>query len=122
MRSIWVRNVSASAAIHVDVALGSDRTPAFADRQLLLMGVNRRIELTAASFAVLPWLVMGTRRLAVMHERLANTAGRHLPIAQARLPFDFPLMEETLQYHRSRTNDEGLRWLITQLRLEAAHS
>lgn len=107
---------------HVDVAVGSARTPAFADRQLTLMGIGRRIELTASSFAVLPWLVMGTGRLTVMHERLADAARLHLPIAKAELPFAFPPMEETLQYHRSRANDEGLRWLIGQLRKEATRA
>lgn len=106
------------AAGHVDVAVGSTRTQVFADRQLALMGINRRIELTAASFAVLPWLVMGTPRLTVMHKRLADTMAIHLPIAIAPMPFDFPLMDQTLQYHRSRTGDEGLAWLIGELRRE----
>lgn len=104
---------------HVDVALGAGRIASYADHQLVLMGVERRIELTAASFAVLPWLVLGTRRLTVMHERLANTFGVYLPIAQAPLPFDLPIMDEMLQYHRSRIGDEGLAWLIVQLRQEA---
>lgn len=107
------------AAGHIDVAVGSGRTPAFADRQLVLMGHDRRIEMTASSFAVLPWLVMGTKRLAVMHERLAAMAAVDLPIVYTALPFDFPMMEESVQYHRSRANDEGMRWLVNQLRGEA---
>lgn len=105
---------------HIAVAMGADRIPSYADRQLAVLGRIRRIELTAASFTVLPWLVMGTLRLTLMHKRLADEMGRHLPIAQAPLPFDLPLMIETIQYHRSRAGDEGLAWLVGELKREAA--
>lgn len=104
---------------HVGVAMGTDRIPAYADRQLTELGKERKIELSAASFAVLPWLVMGTGRLTVMHKRLADEMGRHLPIAFAPLPFDLPLMNETVQFHRSRVGDEGVAWLIRELKNEA---
>lgn len=110
------------AAGHVDVAVGVSRTAAFADRQLVLMGKHRRIELTAASFAVLPWLVMGTNRLTVMHKRLADAMAVHLPVAQSPMPFDFPPMDQMLQYHRSRAGDEGLNWMMDQLRREAGRA
>lgn len=100
---------------HVAVAMGRDRAAVFADRQLALMGKARRIELTAASFAVVPWLLRGTSRLALMHERLAKVMARDLPIAYAPLPFDFPLMRQMVQHHRARAGDEGLRWLRGEL-------
>lgn len=105
---------------HIAVLMGTTRTLAYADRQLAMIGKTRRIEMTAASFAVLPFLVMGTRRLTLMHKRLADEMGRHLPIAQAPLPFHLPVMEEMIQYHRSRSGDEGLAWLIGELKAEAA--
>ena len=104
------------AQSHIAVAMGADRTLAYADRQLAMMGKARRIEMTAASFVVLPFLVMGTQRLTVMHKRLADEMGRHLPIVQAPLPFHLPLMQEVIQYHKSRRGDEGLAWLIAHLK------
>lgn len=100
---------------HVAVHVGSNQVPSFADRQLERMGFARHIEVTCGCFTLLPFLVVGTARLAVMHERLARQMAAAFPLAIAPLPFDFPVMREMIQYHRVREADEGLRWLKTQL-------
>lgn len=107
------------AAGHVAIAIGSQSSPAFADRHLALTGKHRRIEISASSFTTVPWLLVGTRRLAVMHERLAQAASRIFPIVYQPLPFAFPVMEELVQFHQTRAADEGLRWLRAQLRQKA---
>jgi DNA-binding transcriptional LysR family regulator len=104
---------------HVAIAIGSQSNPAFADRHLALMGKHRRIEVSASSFTTVPWLLIGTQRLAVMHERLARAAAQIFPIAYRPMPFTFPVMEELVQFHQTRAADEGLRWLRTQLRTAA---
>lgn len=103
---------------HVAVHVGSNHVPSFADRQLERMGIARRIELTCGCFTLVPWLLSETRRVAVLHERLAVRMAAHFPLAIARLPFAFPVMREMVQYHRTREADEGLRWLRQQLRGE----
>jgi DNA-binding transcriptional LysR family regulator len=100
---------------HVAVRMGNLRTPAFADRQLELLGLKRRVEITAGSFAIVPWLLKGTNRLALMHERLAHIMSRDNPIATAALPFALPPMREMVQHHRARAPDEGLNWLRSEL-------
>lgn len=107
---------------HVAVHVGSNSVPSFADRQLERLGTARRVELTCGCFTVVPWLLCGTQRLAVMHERLARQMATQFPLAVAPLPFDFPVMREMIQYHKARENDEGLRWLRAQLRAEAART
>lgn len=107
------------AAGHVGITIGSKSNPAFADRHLALMGKSRRIEVYASSFTTVPWLLIGTQRLAVMHERLARTVSRIFPIAYRPLPFAFPVMEELVQFHQTRAADEGLRWLRSRLRMAA---
>jgi DNA-binding transcriptional LysR family regulator len=102
---------------HVAVFLGNQRTASFADRQLATLGKQRRIEVTAASFTTIPWFLVNTMRLALMHERLARTMAQRFPIAFAPLPFPFPLMREMAQFHSARAKDESLRWLREQLRL-----
>jgi LysR family nod box-dependent transcriptional activator len=104
------------AAGHVAVSMGPHRVTSFGDRQIEQIEPDRRIEAVASSFAVLPWLLVGTERLALMHERLAVLMAQHVPIAFAPLPFPFPMMREMLQYHRARSADEGLRWLISEIR------
>ena len=100
---------------HVAVAMGRDRTSSFADRQLAFMGKARRVEVTAATFLVVPWLLRDTLRLALMHERLAKAVAAVFPISWAPVPFEFPLMREMVQHHQARERDEGLRWLRRQL-------
>jgi len=107
---------------HVAVHVGSNRVPSFADRQLERQGSARRVELTCGCFTVVPWLLCGTQRLAVMHERMARQMAAQFPLALAPLPFDFPVMREMTQYHKARETDEGLRWLRAQLRAEAART
>lgn len=109
------------SAGHVSVTFGSRSSAAFADRHLALLGKHRRIEVAAASFATVPWLLVGTPRLAVMHERLAVAAAALFPIRLAPLPFPFPVMQELVQFHPTRAADEGLKWLRARLRAAANH-
>lgn len=105
---------------HVAVLLGTNVPAAFADRQLEQIGKVRQIGVTVPSFAAVPWMVVGTRRIALMHERLACLMQTRLPIVLAPVPFAFPEMSEVIQHHRARDADPGLRWLRDQLRVEAA--
>ena len=101
---------------HVGVAMGNSRLSVFSDKHFALLGKERRVEVTTASFATVPWLLKDTLRVAVMHERLVQAMMDHFPIAYAPLPFDMPPMRQMMQFHRTRTNDVGLRWLRSQLR------
>lgn len=106
-------------ASHVGIQMGNQRTSAFADKMMEQMGRVRRIDMTASSFTVVPWLIIETHRLALMHERLARQMASMFPLAIAPIPFDFPLMREMMQYNRARANDEGLQWLREQLRIDS---
>ena len=100
---------------HVAVLISRERALAFGDRELQRIEPNRRIEVTVPSFTMVPWLVRGTDRLAIMHERLFRHMSETFPIVSAPLPFDFPVMREMMQYHQARIDDEGLTWLRQQL-------
>lgn len=108
------------AAGHVTVAFGASRTPAFADSTLSRRGRERLVEVTVSSFASAPWFIEGTRRLAVLHERLVRQIGRRFNLSWASMPFDFPKMQEMMQFHESRADDAGLTWLRQQMREVAA--
>lgn len=103
---------------HIAVHLGSNRVPSFADRVLERMDRPRRIDITCGCFTLVPWLLRGTQRLAVLHERLARQAAAQFPLLMAAVPFEFPVMREMIQYHRARAGDEGLRWLCTELKAQ----
>jgi DNA-binding transcriptional LysR family regulator len=107
------------ASGHVAVAFGHRRTASFADRHLAVLGQDRRIEVTASSFTAVPWLIRNTMRIALMHERLVVVMAEHFPIASSRLPFSFPTMREMVQYNGARASDEGLLWLLTEMKSAA---
>lgn len=107
---------------HVGVQMGNQRTNAFADNVMEKLGHTRRLEVTASSFTMVPWLLIETERLALMHERLTRQMAEMFPLAFAPIPFPFPQMREMMQFNRARSNDEGLIWLREQLRSASALS
>lgn len=103
------------SAGHVTVRIGRLLRMTFAEAQLRARGIVRREEVVVPSFALVPELLVGTARLAIMHERLARHAAANLPIRYTPLPFDFPPMREMVQFHRARADDPGLLWLLEQV-------
>ncbi len=109
------------AAGHVAVEIGRVRPQSFAESFLLTIGRERRIEIRVSSFLLAPEMLVGTTRLAVMHERLAKLYARRVPIAYVDPPFPMPAMREMIQYNRTRGDDVGLKWLIEEVREIAKH-
>jgi DNA-binding transcriptional LysR family regulator len=97
---------------HVAVNFGEHfDQPGFEQRFLEGAGINRKIAVTAPTFALVPQLVMGTSRIATIHRRLAAYYARHLPLRVLKPPIEFPPLKEEMQWHTHRESDPGLRWL-----------
>lgn len=105
---------------HVAVRISGRDT--FIESALRGFGERRRIEVTAPSFIQAPWLLPGTQRLALMHERLAKLVAPRLSLAIAEPPVDLPVMREMVQYHTARANDAALQWLRKKLQTIASRS
>jgi LysR family transcriptional regulator, nod-box dependent transcriptional activator len=103
-----------AAAGHVAVRIDGRNT--FIENELSRLGLRRRIEVYAPSFIQAPWLLPGTRRIALMHERLARLMAPVLGLRTVRPPFEVPVMREMMQFHVTRDADDGLRWLRSRLR------
>ena len=67
----------------------------------------------------MPLLVVGTDRVATIHRRLADQAARSLPVKIIELPYRLPKMQQSVQWHKYRSQDAGLIWLRGVIR-EAA--
>jgi len=106
-------------AKHVSVEVGPARTRPFAEEQMHALGLQRQVDVVAPTFAAVPWLLPNSARIAVLHERLAETFAHVLPLAIAPLPFPMPVMEEMAQFHTTRDRDAGLQWLLGALREHA---
>lgn len=101
------------------VAVRIDGRNTYIENELARLGVDRRIEVYAPSFMQVPWLLPGTRRIALMHERLARLVSPMLGLAICQPPFALPPMREMMQFHTTRRDDEGLRWFMDELARQA---
>lgn len=91
---------------------GARQIPAFDGWFLERFGVKRRVEVSAPTMASLPNLVVGTDRIATVHQRIARRAlALGLPIRLWPAPLDIPTMRQKLQWHRHRDKDVALHWL-----------
>lgn len=106
---------------HVHVAIGEERLPSFGDAFLDRMGVQRRIAMIAPNFGMLPWLLQDTDWLALIQGRLATQMARNFPLTVVPPPLEIPPLIEMAQFHVTRRNDPGLRWLIDVIRGSAAN-
>jgi DNA-binding transcriptional LysR family regulator len=82
-------------------------------RQLSTLGIEPRVQVSVDSFQLLPGLVEGTDRVAMIHARLARHLGLG-PAAGVRLlpcPFDAVPVQEALWWHPVHTRDAGHIWL-----------
>ena len=94
-----------------------------AARQLSMLGIEPRVQVSVDSFQLLPALVAGTRRVAMVHALLAarlglgrdQGAGPAVGYGQGvRLldcPFDAVPVREALWWHPVHTHDAGHIWL-----------
>jgi len=82
-------------------------------QQLSMLGVEPHIQVLADSFQLLPPLVAGTRRVAMIHELLAARLGLG-PGSGVRVlecPFGAVPVQEALWWHPVHTHDAGHAWL-----------
>ena len=107
---------------HVTARFGKARIPAFEDWFVRRQKQTRRVEVVAPSFLAVPGLLLGTRRIATMHRRLAQQMVQSLPLVIRELPFDIPPIREAVQWHISNNNDRALRWVVERLAAIAADS
>ncbi|MFM9441073.1 LysR family transcriptional regulator [Streptomyces acidiscabies] len=80
-------------------------------RQLGMLGVAPRVEVSVDSFQLLPLLVAGTRRIAMVQARLARLLA---PIASVRVvepPYEAVPLQEAMWWHPVHTHDAAHIWL-----------
>jgi DNA-binding transcriptional LysR family regulator len=105
---------------HVVLQFGCGRVPVQDEWFLTKLGVTRRIEVLAMNFNSVPQHIVGTRRIATIHRRLAEYYARYLPLRILAPPYDLPLLTEAVQWHSLFTEDAGNRWLRTLLKHAAS--
>lgn len=107
---------------HVTTQFGRSRLPAFEDWFIRNNAPPRRVEIIAPSFLSVPFMLIGSDRIATMHASLAQDIARHLPIRIFPVPFDMPEIRVGAQWHISNSNDQAIRWIVGELRRSAVGS
>jgi len=103
------------AMSHVVVHFGQDQLTLFerwfAD-QAATRAIERRVDVIAPSFGVVPHLIVGTQRVATMHTRHARLFEKLLPVRVFEPLPGFPVLREMMQWHRHLDSDPAVRWLV----------
>lgn len=106
---------------HVIMQPAGAGKPALSSLFMAESDVTRRVEVSTYSFLAEPALVVGTERVATVHSRLAKWAhSQHLPVKEFPPPLDIPVMEQAIQWHKYRTSDPGILWLLEMVRAAAS--
>jgi DNA-binding transcriptional LysR family regulator len=97
------------------------RHPAVDELFFQRRGLERRVETVVGEFSVLPQYVIGSTRIATMHNRLARLYAGYLPLKILPLPFEVPAIREAAAWNRHRDQDQGLAWMRNLLKTTAEH-
>ncbi|MFJ8048364.1 LysR family transcriptional regulator [Streptomyces luteogriseus] len=82
-----------------------------AARQLSMLGISPRVEVSVQTFQLLPHMVEGTRRIAMIQERLARRAVRSSAVRVLPCPFEAVPVQEALWWHPVHAQDAAHIWL-----------
>ncbi|QEV19791.1 LysR family transcriptional regulator [Streptomyces alboniger] len=80
-------------------------------RQLGMLGIEARTEVSVDGFLALPSLVAGTRRVALIQERLADRLRGVAPVRVMECPYEAVPVQEALWWHPAHTHDAAHIWL-----------
>ena len=99
------------SAGHVVITLSGVHEPSV-DEWFLQQGKHiRRVAVVAPTFALVPFLVVGTNRLATIWSRLARLSVQHYRLKILPMPVEIPAFQEVLQWPVHRDADPGTVWL-----------
>ena len=89
-------------------------------RQLGVRGVEPRVEVSVDGFQAIPGLLSGTRRIALLQERLARRLTLVEPVRIVPGPYEPVPLREALWWHPVHAHDAAHVWLRTKAREVAA--
>ncbi|WP_053740665.1 LysR family transcriptional regulator [Streptomyces sp. NRRL WC-3618] len=82
-----------------------------AARQIGMLGIEPRVEVSVDSFQLMPLLVAGTRRVALIQGRLAERLDGLVPVRVMEPPYDAVPLQEAMWWHPVHTHDAAHIWL-----------
>ena len=104
---------------HVVTRYGFERRPGFEEFSMQQLGVERRVEVTCTTPALLGPLVVGTDRIATLPSKLAMQQAAVLPLQVVDPPVPLPPLRIAMQWHRSLEGDGATTWMRNLVRRTA---
>jgi LysR family transcriptional regulator, nod-box dependent transcriptional activator len=101
---------------HVILQWSRGRTPNLDEFVLNKLGLERRVEVIAMNFGMLPNFVVGTRRLATVQRRLAEYYKKTMPLKIVAAPLHLPVLDESVHWNAAFDQDPACQWLRKILR------
>jgi DNA-binding transcriptional LysR family regulator len=89
--------------------------PSFEGWFIERFGNERLVDVVTGSYAAVPFLLLGTNRITLMHRRLAEAFAKMMPLRLLPPPVEIPALNEALQWHVYNDSDECLTWVRKQL-------
>ena len=80
-------------------------------RQLSMIGISPQVEVSVQTFQLLPHFVAGTRRVALIQERLATLLAGTAAVRIMPCPFAAVPLQEALWWHPLHARDAAHSWL-----------
>jgi len=104
---------------HVLVRLGDSGLPTTDAIFLERSFAPRRIDVTVPVWSLVPHYLMGTKRVAIFHRRLAHDYAGHFPLRIFEIPTALPAFEECVQWRASSRGDPAIQWLVERMEVHA---
>jgi DNA-binding transcriptional LysR family regulator len=129
MCAIWSRHPDVGSRMtrerylelpHLLVRLEGPNLESTSELHLERLGITRRVQAAAASFVVVPFLLTGTRLVALLQERLGRRLARHCAIRLLAPPVKMPAIEERMFWNPRHSSDPAHAWLRGALQEVAA--
>ena len=118
---VWSRHrahrltLSAFAAMEHVLVAPRERAGGIVDAVLEKNGLSRRVAVQASTFLIVPYLLIGTTRIATVPERMAGELVRAHPLKMLKPPVAIPGFTMCQAWHEIHRNDPGHRWLREEL-------
>ncbi|HEX9146597.1 MAG TPA: LysR family transcriptional regulator [Candidatus Binatia bacterium] len=118
---VWSRHPShrltltAFAAMEHVLVAPRERAGGIVDSVLEKNCLSRRVAVQAPTFLIVPYLLIGTTRIATVPERMAGELVRMHQLRMLKPPVEIPGFTMCQGWHEIHRNDPGHRWLRDQL-------
>ncbi len=118
---VWSRHparrltLSSFASLEHVLVAPRERAGGIVDAVLERNGQSRRVAVQASTFLIVPYLLIGTTRIATVPKRMAVELARTQPLKILKAPVEIPGFTMCQAWHEIHRNDPGHRWLREEL-------